>query len=418
MHSITNPIRRRFILGKQGLWPGRRWSGKTGVSLALLNCESIQVDPVSIIAQSHDLALWGRVNEYQPAYLNNLMYQDRQFFDYGGELFIYPMTELPYWRVMMERRKAQPYWADFAQAHASLLDEVRQTIHQRGPLRKRDFDGKAVKHYRASKDSGVALHYLWLTGELMTYSRQGKERVYDFLENTAPAHLQWQASEAEAIEFFTRKAISHHGMVSDRDFRNILKSISSLPIDANRANQKLAAMVESGRLRTTNIEKQTLYYLTSDASLLEALTDELIPAEWQPIDGSTREEVTFLSPLDYVSARGRAKELFSFEYIWEIYKPAIQRQYGPYTLPVLFGDQLVARMDAKYFHDRKSFCINGLWTEPWFSPGDSFSLAFAKGLLRLVMFLGAQNLEATNLLASLHRQVSVLLPGHGISIKP
>ena len=95
-NSITAEIRRRFILGKQGLWPGPRWMGKDGTEQALREVEAIQIDPVSLISQSHDLALWGRVYDYQPAYLDTLLYQERKFFDYGAVLFIYAMEELPF----------------------------------------------------------------------------------------------------------------------------------------------------------------------------------------------------------------------------------------------------------------------------------------------------------------------------------
>ncbi|MEZ4660115.1 MAG: crosslink repair DNA glycosylase YcaQ family protein [Caldilineaceae bacterium] len=49
----------------------------------------------------------------------------------------------------------------------------------------------------------------------------------------------------------------------------------------------------------------------------------------------------------WAHADGRAK-LFDFAYVWEIYKSAHKRQYGPYTMPMLYQDRLVARMDAKY----------------------------------------------------------------------
>lgn len=55
--SISTTVRRRFILGRQGLWPGRRWAGKEGSAKALRYCEAVQVDPVSVIAQSHDIVL-------------------------------------------------------------------------------------------------------------------------------------------------------------------------------------------------------------------------------------------------------------------------------------------------------------------------------------------------------------------------
>ena len=79
--SISTATRRRFILGRQGLWPGRRWAGKEGAAHTLRYCEAVQVEPVSVITQSHDIVLWGRVSHYQPAFLTNLAYEERRFFD-------------------------------------------------------------------------------------------------------------------------------------------------------------------------------------------------------------------------------------------------------------------------------------------------------------------------------------------------
>jgi len=95
---------RRFVLGRQGLWPGRRWVGQAGTAQAIQAIEAVQVDPLNVVARSHDITLWSRVLDYQPEILSDLMYHDRQFFEYGGSLFIYPIHELPYWRVHMQRR--------------------------------------------------------------------------------------------------------------------------------------------------------------------------------------------------------------------------------------------------------------------------------------------------------------------------
>jgi hypothetical protein len=40
-------------------------------------------------------------------------------------------------------------------------------------------------------------------------------------------------------------------------------------------------------------------------------------------------------------------DVFGFEYHLEMYKPASQRRWGYYALPILYGDRLVGKLDAK-----------------------------------------------------------------------
>ena len=60
-----------------------------------------------------------------------------------------------------------------------------------------------------------------------------------------------------------------------------------------------------------------------------------------------------LSPFDrLVLDRKRMAELFEFDYILEMFKPAAKRRWGYYALPILYGDQLVGKLDATA--DRKA----------------------------------------------------------------
>lgn len=42
------------------------------------------------------------------------------------------------------------------------------------------------------------------------------------------------------------------------------------------------------------------------------------------------------------------KELFGFEYVCELNKPAKERQFGYYVLPVLYNDKFIARFEPVY----------------------------------------------------------------------
>jgi Uncharacterized protein conserved in bacteria len=133
----------------------------------------------------------------------------------------------------------------------------------------------------------------------------------------------------------------------------------------SKAKQLRDALLADGELVEVRVEgwKAVHYALSSDVELLNELSAGRVPQAWAPLETSTADEVVFLAPLDHVCARGRAKELFGFDYVWEVYKPAHLRKFGYYTLPILWGDRLVARFDSKFDRTTSSFIILGLWLE-------------------------------------------------------
>jgi uncharacterized protein len=103
MLTIDLVTARRFILGKQGLWPGRRWRSLKGTEQAMRAMEYLQLDPLQIIARSQDITLHSRVLDYTPGKWEDVAYRQRKSFDWGGWLAARPMDELPHWRVVMRR---------------------------------------------------------------------------------------------------------------------------------------------------------------------------------------------------------------------------------------------------------------------------------------------------------------------------
>jgi uncharacterized protein YcaQ len=411
MLTINIDIARRFILGKQSLWPGRRWRGVTGTEQAMRAMEYLQLDPLQIIARSHDIALHSRVLDYTPGLWETMAYQQRKFFDWGGWLAVRPMDELPHWRVVMRRERDSDYGdsriRSMARDHADAIVEMRAILRERGVVSNRDFEmakRTRTQSYRGRKDSALALYYLWRTGEVMTHHRERFERVYALTETVAPAQFIRESDEAETDRFLIKKEVSFSGLAR---LNRMADAVHGRGEPDRAAKKMIEAMLADGEIIEVKVEgwKAVHYALGSDAEVLHDLSAGRVPEAWTPLETTTTEEVVFLAPLDPVSARGRAKLLFGFDYVWEVYKPEHQRKFGYYTLPVLWGDRLVARFDSKFDRTANTFIILGLWLEDEALGNDgAFAEALARGFARFVKFLGASKLDAATIREPLLRQ--------------
>ena len=92
---VSREVARRFLLGRQGLWPGRRWRGLAGTDRAMRAMGDLQLDPLRVVARAQDLALASRVLDYREADWARLTYERRRFFEWGGWLAVRPIEELP-----------------------------------------------------------------------------------------------------------------------------------------------------------------------------------------------------------------------------------------------------------------------------------------------------------------------------------
>jgi uncharacterized protein len=402
MLKIDIETARRFILGKQGLWPGRRWRGIQGAEQAMRAMEYLQLDPLQIIARSQDIKLHSRVLDYTPGMWEEVAYGQRKFFDWGNWLAIRPMDELPHWRVVMRRaRDGHPDHdariQKVSREHADAIVEMRNVLRERGTVNNRNFEMAArqrTQSYRGRKDSSLALYYLWLTGEVMTHHRENFERVYALAETVAPAHLMRESDEDEAERFLVKKEISFSGLSR----LNRTAHAYSCGVPFSKIQQIREALLADGEIIEVQVEgwKAVHFALGSDAETLGDLSAGRVPEAWMPLETTTVEEVVFLGPLDQVSARGRAKVVFDFDYVWEVYKPEHKRKFGYYTLPVLWGDRLVARFDSKLDRATSTFVILGLWLEDEvLGIDEAFAEALARGFERFTAFLGAGRLDAT-----------------------
>lgn len=78
-----------------------------------------------------------------------------------------------------------------------------------------------------------------------------------------------------------------------------------------------------------------------------------------------KKKVKFLAPLDNMLwDRNMIAKIFDFEYRWEVYTPVAKRKYGYYVLPVIYGNQFIARFEAEKVISNAPFKIRNWWWEP------------------------------------------------------
>ena len=293
-----------------------------------------------------------------------LTYEKRRFFDWGGWLAVRPMEEMPYWRNLMRRERANGHWREVEHEHHATIVEMRKELRERGTIANRDFtmaSRKRTDSYRGRKDSAVALYYLWRVGEAMVHHRERFERVYAPTEAIVPPELLEEASDAETDDFMRRKHVAFEGISAVTGTSYTMYEKGGRPAAIAWRDRA----VENGVLIELSVEgwRGPRWALASDRDAIETVAAGRVPRDWKPKETTTTEEATFLAPLDPVSARKRAKPLFDFDYIWEVYTPAPKRKFGYYALPVLWGDRLVARFDGRFDRTASTFAILGFWPE-------------------------------------------------------
>ncbi len=124
--------------------------------------------------------------------------------------------------------------------------------------------------------------------------------------------------------------------------------------------------------------KQTFYYHAEDEALMGSIVDG--SADLKP-------RMSFIAPLDPLMwDKSLISALWNYQYSWEIYTPAVKRKYGYYTLPILFGDRFVGRIEAVPDRKNKILTVKGLWWEPGIRQTKKLNAELEKTLVRFSGF--------------------------------
>lgn len=353
---------RRCAVSAQGFGPRPATVNAGQLQRMLGRLGALQIDAVNVLVRSHYLPLFSRLGSYPLAMLDRLVTERRQAFEaWAHAASLVPIELYP---VLRYRRTARadddPTWVRFLTRieteRPGYQTAVLAEVTERGPLTFSELTDPARRpkgdpRYAPStvawdrgSDGKTMLDYLHDSGLVAVAARRGFDRCFDLTERVIPPEIL--AAPALEREDAQRRLVDVAARALGVAAVPELSDYFRIPVADTKL--RVQELVEEGTLRSVRPEGWSeLGYLHST-----------------PWPSRPAPDCALLSPFDSLLwHRKRVQRVFGFTHTFEIYIPAAKRAYGYYVLPVLLGDELVARVDLKGDRDTGTLMVRGAYVE-------------------------------------------------------
>lgn len=367
MLSFTIQQARQFLLIKQGLSGEYKFVGKQGALEFIRQAGCIQFDPIDPCGRNAELTLQSRVKGFTKQMLSDLLYQDRSLIDYPDKnLSILPTEDWPYFS--RYRRAAQENARHFKEL-ASLEPLAMDYIRQNGPVCAEELPIKGRIHWHSaihwsgnwageSNASRAVLEQLYSTGDLILHHKKGNRKYYDLAERYFPSSLLSMPDplpdDFSHLKWRILRRIGAVGLLWDRPSDAWLNIWELNTVQRHEAFRQLSIENKIISIQVEGI-RSPLFCLAEDRPLAEKVLQG---------SGTEKPRCEVMAPLDCMMwDRNLIRSLFHFDYQWEIYTPAVQRKYGFYVLPLLYGEQFIGRAEPVVDKETNTLTVKNIWYE-------------------------------------------------------
>jgi uncharacterized protein YcaQ len=260
--------------------------------------------------------------------------------------------------------------------HPQLADEVRAVIRERGPIASRDFEGQGGGGMWNWKPAKVVLEALWNAGEIVIAGRvSGFQRLYDLADRVIPHEVldAPEPDEATRLRELALRAVRARGALTESGIVEHWR----LRGGTARIRPHVDALVADGRLERVRVE--------------DGAADVLVTAG-ADLDPPRPSASVLLSPFyNLLWDRAFARRVLRFDHLIEVYKPAPERQFGYYVLPLLWRDRIVGRADLKAERRDGALVVKAFHLERGVRRSAALDDAFDRALDRLRRTIGLEH---------------------------
>jgi uncharacterized protein YcaQ len=345
-----------------------KWQGSNieGLKKCFAKQGLIQLDTLNPAGRNHDIFFFSRIKEYRQGNFEEVLYTERLVFEtYFHLLNAIAENYFPLFYCRMDTKFLDNHYTRILtqtkELYPSLLDEVLSYIKKNGPTSSSDLShlgtvDRKIRRWKSSTKANNALDLLWMLGKIVVCKRdENYRKIYDLTENYFD---QDQLVKIEYDEY-------------ELQYKRLLLKICSFPI----INPKIA-INKAGKTRITSkkswlkrinkaideLLKHTKGNDTIEPTLVyckELNKIYLVANNWENLlDKDLDTEVRAIAPLDpLIWDRNILKDIFNFDYTWEVYKPVKDRKWGYYVYPLLHNGIFIGRVEVQFDKKKQKLSV-------------------------------------------------------------
>ncbi len=330
--------------------------GKKGIVNIFERLKSIQLDTLPIVGRNHDLVFQSRMTDYKEGEFLEYAHKEKIGFEYMDKaLCMIRIEDFPLFYSFMKKQGLKHYnqaKEKIMEEHPEVYEEVVNLLNEKEVASSKEFgDSEHLKlpymGFKTSKAGGMMLDCMWNRGEAVIHHREKYRRYYSFPEKRIPEKF-FKEEKISIEEIFRKMLIRRIEQVGILAMTNNAETLGLV----RGARKEVKGMIKRGEIKEIKVEGKERKYLTTEKML-------------EKTEEKEDERMRFIAPLDpIVWDRRMVKEIFEYDYIWEVYKPIKKRIYGYYCLPVFYKGEFIGRIDPKINRKSKRLEVKeGLWEE-------------------------------------------------------